>query len=277
MSPTLLARLASTLMLVAYTAGAALAQSQSIEVYSAGSLRNVVAELAKQMTAGYGIEVKPTFSGSGLLRERIEHGEKPDLFLSADLGSPRTLTSAGLTMVPTIAFAKNRMCIVSRRAAHVTASNLIEQMLKPAVRVKTSKPVADPSGDYAWAIFDRIDALQPGKGKILKEKAERLMDVKATSVNPDQSAAAALFSTGQIDLSITYCSGTASLERELPDITSLEVPAALDPHPVYGLAVLSSKPEALRVALFLLSEKGQSIIAGAALVPILDTDGAAPK
>lgn len=274
MSPTL-PRLASTLMLVAYTAGAALAQSQSIEVYSAGSLRNVVVELAKQMTADYGIEVKPTFSGSGLLRERIEHGEKPDLFLSADLGSPRTLTSAGLTMVPTIAFAKNRMCIVSRRAAHVTASNLIEQMLKPAVRVKTSKPVADPSGDYAWAIFDRIDALQPGKGKILKEKAERLMDVKA--LNPDQSAAAALFSTGQIDLSITYCSGTASLERELPEITSLEVPAALDPHPVYGLAVLSSKPEALRVALFLLSEKGQSIIAGAALVPILDTDGAAPK
>jgi ABC-type molybdate transport system substrate-binding protein len=277
MSATASARFAAALMLAACTSGAAFAQSDSIEVYSAGSLRNVVAELTRQMTVDYGIEVKTTFGGSGLLRQRIEQGEKPDLFLSADLGSPQTLTSAGRTVVPTIAIAGNRMCVVSRRSAHVTATNLIERMLKPEVRLKTSKPVADPSGDYAWAIFDRIDAIQPGKGKILKEKAERLMDVKATPVTAEQSATAALFATGQIDLSITYCSGTASLERELPEVTSLEVPAALDPHPVNGMAVLSNKPEALRVALFLLSQKGQSIIAEAGLVPIQDTGGAARK
>jgi ABC-type molybdate transport system substrate-binding protein len=277
MSATLAARLAATLMLAACMARTASAQSQAIEVYSAGSLRNVVSELAKQMSADYGIDVKPTFSGSGLLRERIEHGEKADLFLSADLGSPQTLAAAGRTLVPTIAFAKNRMCVVSRRSAHVTAANLIDQLLKPEARLKTSKPIADPSGDYAWAIFDHIDALQPGKGKILKEKAERLMDAKATPMTPEQSATAALFATGQIDLSITYCSGTASLERELPEITSLEVPAALDPHPAYGMAVLSNKPEALRVALFLLTEQGQSIIARAGLLPIVEPSGAAHK
>ncbi len=54
----------------------------------------------------------------------------------------------------------------------------------------------------------------------------------------------------------TYCSGTAALEKELPELTSLVVPPNLDPHPLYGVAVLSTKPEALRVALFLLSEKG---------------------
>jgi hypothetical protein len=71
-------------------------------------------------------------------------------------------------------------------------------------------------------------------------------------------------------MSITYCSGSANLEKELPELASLVVPPQLDPHPVYGLAVLSTRPEALRLALFLLSEKGQTIIAKNHLVPILE-------
>jgi hypothetical protein len=46
-------------------------------------------------------------------------------------------------------------------------------------------------------------------------------------------------------------------------------PPALDPDPVYGMAVLSAKPEALRVALFLLSERGQAIVKDAGLIPVL--------
>jgi molybdate transport system substrate-binding protein len=259
---------------LACTAAAA-AHGETVEIFSAGSLRNVVTELGKSLSAEYGIELKPSFGGSGLMRERIEQGEKPDIFLSADLGSPQKLAAEGRTLVPTVAFARNRMCIVARRAAHITSANFVARMLKADLRIKTSKPVADPAGDYAWAIFDRIDSLHPGQGKLLKEKAERMMEVKATAASPEQSPAAALFSSGQIDLSITYCSGTAALEQELPELTSFEVPASLDPHPLYGMAVLSSKPEALRVALFLLSEKGQSIISQAGLVPILGP--AAPR
>jgi len=60
----------------------------------------------------------------------------------------------------------------------------------------------------------------------------------------------------------------AALEKDAPELASLPVPARLDPHPVYGLAVLSTDPAALRLALFLLSEKGQAIIEHAGLVPI---------
>src|SRR4029079_11478726 len=126
---------------------------------SAGSLRGIVADLAREASA-FNVEIKATFGGSGSLRERIEKGEKPDLFMSADVGSPQKLESQGRTVVPAIAFARNRMCIVSRKSAGVTASNLIDRMLAADVRVKTSTPVADPSGDYAWAIFDRIETLR---------------------------------------------------------------------------------------------------------------------
>jgi len=261
-------RILVALALGAITSG--VAHAQTVDIYAAGSLRAVVAGLAKEAGTPFNIAVTPTFGGSGALRERIEKGEKPDLFLSADLGSPQKLAALGRTVVPVAVFARNRMCIVSRRAAGVTASNVVDRLLANDTRVRTSTPIADPSGDYAWAIFDRIDAMKPGSGAMLKAKAQAVMNLVATPQSPTQSAAAALFASGQIDLSITYCSATAALEHDLPELVSVEVPPQLDPHPLYGMAVLSSKPEALRLALYLLSDKGQAIVAAAGLVPVVD-------
>ena len=255
-------------MLPLAAARAAPAAPEPIEVFSAGSLRAVWTEVAEQARSALDIEVKVTFGGSGLMRERIEKGETPDLFTSADLGSPRKLESQGRTQVPVVPFARNRMCIVSRHSADVTAANLIDRMLAKDVRLKTSTPIADPSGDYAWAIFDRIETLRAGSAAILKEKAQASMSLSAAPATPTQSPYAALFESRQVDMAITYCSGVGGLEKDVPELTSLVVPAQLDPHPVYGLAVLSAKPAALRLALFLLSEKGQAVIARAGLVPI---------
>jgi molybdate transport system substrate-binding protein len=245
------------------------AQTPVVEVFAAGSLRGVVTELAQQAGPALGIQVKSSFGGSGSLREQIERGASPDILLAADLNSPRKLEAAHRTVLPVTAFARNRMCIVSRRSAHVTASNLIKRMLDGEVRLKTSTPVADPSGDYAWAIFERIDALRPGSGALLKQKAQASMGLTATPATPGQSPMAALFASKAVDMSITYCSGVSALEQGSPELTSIEVPAQLDPHPVYGAAILSEKPQALRLVLYLLSEKGQAIIASQGLVPLV--------
>ena len=258
------------LVVASVTVASAAHAAETVEIFAAGSLRGVVGELAKEAGPALDIEVKSSFGGSGLMRERIEKGETPDLFLSADLGSPRKLEAAGRTVVPAIAFARNRMCILSRSSAHVTARNLVDRLLAKGVRVKTSTPVADPAGDYAWAIFDRIDAVRPGSGALLKSRAQDLMSLAATPTTPTQSAAAALFLSNQVDMSITYCSAAPSLEKEVSGLTSLVVPPQLDPHPLYGAAVLSNKPQALRLALFLLSDKGQAIIAREGLVPLVE-------
>ena len=255
---------------------AAQTEKETVEIFSAGSLRGVVTELAKDAAANYNIEVKPTFGGSGAMRERIEKGESPDLLMSADVGSPRKLVAQGRAVIPAIPFARNRMCIVSRRSAGVTAANLIDRMLAKGVRLKTSTPIADPSGDYAWAILDRIDTLRPGSGAILKAKAQAAMDLTATPGTPNQSPAAALFASKQIDMSITYCSGAVALLKEAPDLASLVVPPQLDPHPLYGIAVLSDNPQAQKLALFLLSEKGQAIIASQGLLPLTESGSTQP-
>jgi molybdate transport system substrate-binding protein len=263
------ALLAATLCALSGSAASAPPEAQPVEIYAAGSLRGVVTEAAQAVQATFNIEVKPTFGSSGTLRERIEKGEAPDLFLSADLASPRKLETQGRTFVPAAVFARNRMCVVAR-AAGVTAANMVDRMLAKGVRLKTSTPVADPSGDYAWAIFDRIDGVRPGAGRLLKEKAQASMGVTATPASPTQHPYAALLAAKQIDIAITYCSGTAAMRKDLPELHSFEVPPQFDPHPVDGMAVLSNKPAALRVALFLFSEKGQAIIAQQGLVPLAE-------
>jgi len=264
------ALLSSTLFAVCSAAHAQQHDMATVHIYAAGSLRGVVRDLASEAASSFHIDVQASFGGSGSLRERIEKGEHPDLLLSADLESPRKLERAGRTALPVVAFARNRLCVVSRRETGITPSNLIDVLLKPGMRVRTSTPVADPSGDYAWSLFDRIDRMRPGAGARLKKKAGAVMNATATPADPKQSAATALFASRRIDVSITYCSAAAGLEREMPVLLSVPVPAALDPHPVYGAAVLSDSPAALKLAVFLLSDKGQAIIARNGLLPLLD-------
>jgi molybdate transport system substrate-binding protein len=167
------------------------------------------------------------------------------------------------------------MCIVSRRDAGISATNLIDRLLARGVRVKTSTPVADPSGDYAWAIFERIEAQRPGAGAALKQKAQASMDVSAPAGSTAQHPYAALFAARLIDVAITYCSGVPAMRKDVPELDSFAVPARLDPHPQDGMAVLSARPEALRVALFLFSAQGQAIIAREGLVPLTEPPGGA--
>lgn len=254
-------------MIAAGMAATTSAAAETIEIYAAGSLRTTVEAFAKEAGPVVGVDIKPTFGGSGTLRQRIEGGESPDLFLSADMGAPRKLADAGRAIVPVIAFARNRMCLVARQSIGVTPENLIDRMLAKDIRVKTSTPIADPGGDYAMAIFDRIDAVRPGAGQILRNKAQGLRDaLNATPPTP----AASLFLNNQIDMMVSYCSGAPALEKQVLDLTTIAFPPELEAQPVYGMAVLSNKPSAMRLALFLLSEKGQAIVKSAGLLPILD-------
>jgi molybdate transport system substrate-binding protein len=241
--------------------------TETIEIYAAGSLRATVESLAKKAGPVLDIDVKPTFYSSGTLRQRIENGESPDLFLSADMDSPRKLADKGRTIVPAIAFARNRMCLVTKRSAGVTPENLVDRMLVKGNRIRASAPIEDPAGDYAVTIFDRIDVQHPGAGKMLRDAAQSLRE--ALSATP-RASAASLFQSNQIDMAISYCSGASAIEKEAPDLTTIAFPPELEPQPVDGIAVLSNKPGALRLALYLLSEKGQAIVSQEGLLPILD-------
>jgi molybdate transport system substrate-binding protein len=239
------------------------ALADTVQVAASGSLRGALTDLIAASGLANDI-APPVFGAGGLLRQRIEAGEHADLFASADLAQPRHLAQDS-HYLPVIAFARNQMCLISRAALGVTADTMLDRLLDPAVRLATSTPGADPGGDWAEAVFDRAEALHPGARALLDAKAIRLPG-KATTV-PGHGLAASIFLGNQADMMLSYCTGVPALLKEVPDVTSVPLPASLEVFPVNSLTVLASNPTAMRLALFILSEPGQAILAKHKFLP----------
>jgi hypothetical protein len=109
--------------------------------------------------------------------------------------------------------------------------------------------------------------------KVLEDKALRLLGAPNTmAAVAGRTPAASIFLTGKADALIYYCSGDPDDLHEIPGLVSRHLPANLDVVAVYGLAMLSEHPDAQRLALFLLSEKGQAILAKHGFIPLADDD-----
>jgi len=121
-------------------------------LYGAGSLREVMTQIAADYQATHGLQVRTDFGPSGLMRERIERGEKVDVFASADIGHPLRLQQDGRATVVAM-FTRNTLCAVALPRVGLTTANLLDRLLDPGVKLGTSTPKADPAGDYTWAMF----------------------------------------------------------------------------------------------------------------------------
>lgn len=235
-------------------------EAAPVRLYAAGSLREALTEVARQFEAETGQKVALTFGASGLLRERIEKGEGAQVFASADTDHPQRLAQAGGWQPPAV-FARNLMCALASPSVDVTPDTLLETMLRPAVRVGTSTPRADPSGDYAWALFRRADAVRPGSYAALDAKALQLTG-GADSPKPPagRSTYAWVMDEGKADLFLTYCTNAVLAQREVPRLKIIAVPPALQVAASYGL---TWRPDAgvvaTRLAQFILSPPAQAV------------------
>jgi len=247
--------------LALFFAGFAQAAEPPIQVMAAGSLRSALGEMADAFTRQSGIAVETRFASAGTLHERIEKGEKADLFVSADMAAPQALADEGRAD-PVVLFARNRMCAFVRPGLSFTPAILLATLLDPKMTVGTSTPKADPGGDYAWAIFARAEAVRPGSRAALEEKARRFLDRPTPAKAPEGANPLAwMLGHGQADLFIAYCSGGKAVLDQLPGAASVEMPADLAVTPQFGLTVLSGgSPSAARFALFMLSRTGREIL-----------------
>lgn len=241
--------------------------AEPVRIYAAGSLGTVLPELIAASGLPADAVAPPVFGPAGVLGGRLRDGEAADLFASADLAQPRAVAEKrGGLVVP---FARNRMCLVAPGRLGITVDNMLDQMLSPGLRLAASTPGADPGGDYARAVFKRADAIHPGAETALTSKALLLLGGPGSMTpQPGHSPAATIFLGDHADALLYYCSGTAAAAKEVPGLVSLSVPNALEVGPVYGLAVLSNRPEAARLALFMLSDRGQAILAQGGLLPV---------
>ena len=260
-----------TLLLVAlcFAATSGLARADEVRVLAAGSLREVMGGIGELYKAATGATVTADFGPSGVLRERIEKGEKTDLFASADMGHPLDLLADGRATRVDM-FTRNELCAFAAPEVGLTQANFIDRLLDPAVKLGTSTPKADPAGDYTWLMFHRTDAIHPGAFTTLDQKAQQIVGGPTNNapVGGKDPAAAALIA-GRIDVMIGYCSGAKRMQSQVPDVQMVPVPKDIAAGPEYGLAILKgADPRAEDFALYMLSPEGQQIFAQFRFAPV---------
>jgi len=136
-------------------------------------------------------------------------------------------------------------------------------MLDPNVKLGTSTPRADPSGDYAWEMFRKADKLKPGAFGALEQKALQLTGgPNAPTAPPGRTIYGVLVAEGKADIFLTYCTGALEAQKQnagqqiVPIVDELAVGAD------YGLTVLTrASPQAYQFAMFILSVDSQRVLA----------------
>ena len=220
----------------------AVAVGDPVQVYAAGSLRDALTEIARDHEARTGQKVVLTFAASGLLRERIEQGAPAQVFASADTKHPQRLANQGQWQAPVV-FTRNTLCALAQGTVAVTPDTLLGTMLQPQVRLGISTPKADPAGDYAWALFQKADALQPGATARLEAKALQLTGGANSAQAPaGRNTYAWVMEQNRADVFLTYCTNAVAARAEVPSLQVVAVPEALQVGAAYGLTVRAGAP-----------------------------------
>lgn len=263
------AALAALMMLLALPAAQAQTARDEVVVFAAGSLRSAMSEVAKAFEAAdAAASVQLVFGASGLLKDRIAAGERANVFASANMAHPQALAAAGKAS-PVQRFTRNTLCALVSPRLDATPQTLVDRMLDPAVKLGTSTPKADPSGDYAVMMFEHIEQ-QGRKGAFaaLNGKALHLTGGPNSPPPPaGKSVYGVLVAEGQADIFITYCTNTLIAVAEQPGLKSVAVPDAINVGADYGVAVIGAAPAAQRFVAFLLGPSGQAILTRQGFAP----------
>lgn len=256
---------AALALIALFAAGTARAETTDVPltVYAAGSTTGVLGEMIKRYETETGVHVELKTGPAGLMREKIEAGDKVDLFVSANMAHPQKLHDENKGSAVAV-FARNRLCVYAVPEVGMTTANVLDRLLDPKVRIGTSTPKADPGGDYAQELFDKADTVRPGATAALKAKARAVVGatvepaaVKATNQRE------AMLERGT-DVSIGYCSSRKTTSD--PSVTKVELPPELSVTADYGMAIITTGKDerreaaTARLAFFLLSPAAQSLL-----------------
>ena len=238
----------------------AAAPAPAIQVYAAGSLRAALNAIASDYEARTGQKITLTSGPSGLLRERLEKGEAAQLFASADTEHPQRLAQRGGWQTP-VTFVRNGLCALTSDKLNTTSATLLDTLLNPQVRVGSSTPKSDPSGDYTWALFRKAEAVQTGAYAKLDAKTLKLAGAADSPKPPDGiSAYGWLMDQGRADVFLTYCTNAVAAQKEVPRLRVVQVPPELQVAAAYGLTLRAdASASAAAFALALLAAPAQQV------------------
>jgi molybdate transport system substrate-binding protein len=235
--------------------------SDAVLLHAAGSLRGALTEVAQAFETSSQFKVQPKFGASGLLKDEIAAGARAEVFASANMEHPQALSKANKSG-PVVLFARNRLCALVRPGLAVTGDTLLQRMLEPEVKLGTSTPKADPSGDYAFEVFRKAETVRPNARTALEQKALQLTGGPASAAPPaGRNAYGWHLAEGRADIFLAYCTAARDAQKENSGLQMIALPDALAVGADYGLTVMAgASAGAYQFALFILSPEGQRIL-----------------
>jgi ABC-type molybdate transport system substrate-binding protein len=240
----------------------------AIRLFAAGSLKAALTAMARAFERTGGGKVEGRFGPSGLLKDEIVSGAGADLFASANMDHPQALRDAGRSGA-VLMFARNAMSALARADLAVTSETLLAAMLDPSIKLGTSTPQADPSGDYAFAVFARADTVRSGARAALEAKAFLLTGAKDSATPPPgDNVYGWHVGAGHADIFVTYRTNVLAAQQQSPRLQAVALPETLAVGADYGLTVMNGAPPAAQAfAQFILSPAGQAILADHGFAP----------
>ncbi len=244
------------------------ALADTVQLYAAGSLKSALIDVAKAYEASTGNKVEMKFGPSGLLKKEITEGAKADVFASANMEHPQALYDEKKSG-PVSRFARNKLCALVKSGLGVTSANLLDRMLDPNLKLGTSTPRADPSGDYAFEVFRKAGAIRPGAQAALEKKALQLTGDTGSAQPPAGRAVYGWHvAEGRADIFLTYCTNALVAQKENPGQQVVALPDNLAVGADYGLTVINgASPAAHGFATFIASPEGQKILVSHGFAP----------
>jgi molybdate transport system substrate-binding protein len=255
-------------ILLAILAMTGSAAAETVQLYAAGSLKAALTDVAKAYEAMTGNKIDAKYGPSGLLKNEISAGATANVFASANMEHPQALHDEKKSG-PVFRFAHNQLCALVKPGLAVDSVTLLDRMLDPGVKLGTSTPKADPSGDYAFEVFHKAEAIKPGAQSALEKKALQLTGgPNSASPPPGRTAYGWHVAEGRADIFLTYCTNARAAQKEDSRQRIVPLPEKLAVGADYGLTVINGGPPAAqRFADFILSSEGQKLLTGHGFSP----------
>ena len=228
----------------------------SIRIFCAGSFRLALQDLLACFQTKRPIAIDYQCGPAGILREQIELGEACDIFISANR---QNIEELGSQVKAKQLIAHNTLLLSTLNKSEYQRTSL-DLLFDETLRLATSTPGCDPSGDYTWQLFDLIEKQLPTQGEKLKARALQLVGGKKSQVVIPQTelAASYLLKNNYAEMMLGY--GHYRLRLQEQGLLCHDLPEKLQIRVEYMAARLTEKTDVVRLFYFLISKAALEII-----------------
>ena len=224
--------------------------ADEIAVAAASDLNFAIKDLIGEYEKATGNHVKLSLGSSGNFFAQIQNGAPFDLYFSADIGYPKKLEEAGLTVPGSLyRYAVGRIVLWTNRSSQRDVAKGLEILRDPAIKkIAIANPKHAPYGRAAVAAMQHF--------KVYDEAKDRLV------LGENISQAAQFIESGACDIGVIALSLALAPTMKSAG-TYWEIPSEAHPPLEQGAAILKSSKQqrtAQQFLEFMQSAQGQEIM-----------------